>query len=201
MFWLRIGIGFDQQETPVGMLGMAGPYLLPVDYEIIAILYRSGSQRGQVGTGSGLAPALTPQYIPAGDAGQKALLLLLGAVGHQGRSQHADPAEVQARSAQVIHLLVEDDALHVSILSSVLLGPGHAQPPFGRQFLGHPSGELPFIFTLHKPADPGLQARGHFPGDEVPYLLPKLLLIRAKAEIHPLTSLVNLSSVLKRFKV
>ncbi len=86
----RLGVGADQTEYPVGLIGVGGPDLLAVDDPVVATIFRPRLDRGQVGAGAGLGIALTPADLAAHDGRQEALLLFLGAKGQQRRAQHPD---------------------------------------------------------------------------------------------------------------
>ena len=104
----RGGIGADQAEDPVGLVGIAGPDLLAVDQPMIALVLAFGLQAGEVGAGARLGIALAPAYLAAGDLGQIMLLLRLAAIFEQGRAEHRD-AEAHQRiaGADPRHLLLQ----------------------------------------------------------------------------------------------
>ena len=74
------GIRASQHEDPLRVLRPAGPDLLAVDDEIVAVFDRRGLQGSQVRTGVGLAVPLAPDHLAAGDARQVHLLLFFGAI-------------------------------------------------------------------------------------------------------------------------
>ncbi|MNE06360.1 hypothetical protein D3C80_989470 [compost metagenome] len=93
----RLGVGADQAEDPVGLVGVGGPDLLAVDDPVVAAIFGAGLDRGEVGAGAGLGIALTPADFTAHDGRQEALLLLLRAEGQQGRAEHPDAETGQRR--------------------------------------------------------------------------------------------------------
>src|SRR5262249_47492765 len=81
---LRLGllVGAYEAEDPIGPMGGRRPRLLAVHYIIVVTLaHGPGAQVGEIGAGARLGIALAPLYLGAADAGQEALLLLVGAEG------------------------------------------------------------------------------------------------------------------------
>ena len=76
----HVGISAREQEAPVGDVGVAGPDLVTVDHELVAVAHRGRAQRREVGAGVGLAEALAPPVASADQAGQEAILDRLAAV-------------------------------------------------------------------------------------------------------------------------
>ncbi len=72
----RVGAG--QQQAPVGVQRPAGPHLLAVDHEAVALAAGGGLQAGQVGAGVGLGEALAPD-LAVEDGRQVPAPLLVGA--------------------------------------------------------------------------------------------------------------------------
>ena len=71
----RGGIGAHEQEAPVGHVAHAGPHLLAVDHEVIAVEHRARLEIGQVGARVRLGEALAPELLGGEDARQEAPLL------------------------------------------------------------------------------------------------------------------------------
>ncbi len=93
----RLGVGADQAEDPVGLVGVGGPDLLAVDDPVVALIHGAGLDGGEVGPGARFGIALTPADLAAHDGRQEALFLFLGAEGQQGRPQHPDAETVERR--------------------------------------------------------------------------------------------------------
>ena len=47
----RVGVGAGEQEDVVGVLGLRGPHLLPVDDPLVAVEHGGGLEAGEVGSG------------------------------------------------------------------------------------------------------------------------------------------------------
>ena len=109
----RVGIGAHQQHAPVGVAREAGPHLLAVDDEVVAVEHGARLQRRQIGAGVGLGESLTPDLVGRrGSLCRWRLLLLLGAVRDQHRPAHGQAGEVdEQRRLGARHLLLEDDLL------------------------------------------------------------------------------------------
>jgi hypothetical protein len=126
-----------QHKDPLRVLRAAGPDLLAVDHEIVAVFDCRGLQGSQVGTGVGLAIPLAPDHLAAGDARQMHLLLFFSAIQHDGRAKVANSIDAYDRGSGVGHFFVEDDLFPKwPILSTQILGPRDHQPSTLRQFLG-----------------------------------------------------------------
>src|SRR5690348_2942004 len=65
---LGAGIGAHQVEDPIGEMRRGRPDLLAVDDVVVAIAYRLGPERGEVGTGARLGEALAPDMLAREDA-------------------------------------------------------------------------------------------------------------------------------------
>ena len=74
---LRIGLGDDDDQ--VGVLAVGDEGLRAVEQVAVALLHRRGADVLQVGAGAGLAHGDGADHLAAGELGQPALLLLLGA--------------------------------------------------------------------------------------------------------------------------
>src|SRR5262249_37260987 len=103
---------------------------LPRRLEGVALERRLHAQRGEVGAGAGLGEAEAPEVLAAEDARREALLLLLGAVGEDGRPGDAD-AEVadDVGGLRAAHLLDVGDLLRdARVAPAIRAGPGDADP-------------------------------------------------------------------------
>src|SRR5690606_3035468 len=124
------GVGADEGEAPVGVLGAGGPDLLAVDQEVVALVLGAGRKAGQVRAGAGFGEALAPPDLAGDDAGDVALLLLFGPVFQERRAEHHDAHAadrvVGAGSGQFL-----DDDLRsggVESAAAVLGRPGRHAP-------------------------------------------------------------------------
>ncbi|MGY4600137.1 hypothetical protein ACVWXL_007883 [Bradyrhizobium sp. GM22.5] len=97
---LRGGIGANEAEDPVGVVGIGGPDLRPRNDEIIAVALGAGLQRGEIGAGVRLGIALTPADQARGDLWQMLLLLGIVAVFQQRRPEHPDTRSSTAGAAR-----------------------------------------------------------------------------------------------------
>ena len=102
-------IGPHQTEDPVGEVRVRGPYLLAVDDEVVAVALGAGLQRCEVRSGVRLGITLAPADQASRDFRQMLLLLRIGAVFQQRRSEHPD-AETRQRRAGTDggHFLAQD---------------------------------------------------------------------------------------------
>ncbi len=123
-------IGADDDHAPLAEVGAGGPGLLAVEQPVVAVAHGAAAQARQVGAGARLAEELAPDLLAAHQLGNPALLLLLGAVGQDGRAAHADAdAEDVGRRGELRLLLPPDHALdRGGAAAAVLLGPGDAGP-------------------------------------------------------------------------
>ena len=96
---LALVAGAHQAEDPFAVLAQRGPGLLAVDDVVVAAALGLALERGQVGARAGLAVALAPPDLAAGNAGQEAPLLLGRAEGHDHRRHH-HRAERHPRAAR-----------------------------------------------------------------------------------------------------
>ena len=91
----QVGVTAGDQQRAPGVLRQRGPHLLPVGYPLLPVADGTGGQRGQVAAGAGLAEQLAPDLLPRPETAQPALLLLVAAVGEDGRGRHAQPDRVE----------------------------------------------------------------------------------------------------------
>src|SRR5690606_26666041 len=71
--------GADQGKDVGALHRLGGPDLLTVDDEFVAVAYRLGTQRGQVGARTWFGVTLCPDMLAGQDAWQVLALLLFGA--------------------------------------------------------------------------------------------------------------------------
>ena len=122
------GVGARQQHHPVGLMRDGRPHLLAVDDVVVAHFLRARLERGQVRARVGLRVALAPDLLAGQHLRRIAPLLLLGAVGDDGGTGHADRQDVEhgGRLGQR-DLLLEDHLLHEGEpAAAVVLRPGQA---------------------------------------------------------------------------
>ncbi len=81
----HVGVGAGDQDAVASPVCARGPHLLPVDDPVITVADRLRAQRRQIGTSAGLAEQLTPDVLPAQDARQVPVDLIVGAMGEQRR--------------------------------------------------------------------------------------------------------------------
>ncbi len=125
----RVRIGAHEDKTPVGMMRGGGPDLLPIHHVVVAVAFRRCLQRGKIGSSARFGEPLAPPVIEVGSAGEKALLLLLGAELDQYRAEHGDVERRQLRCWRDLVLLQEDHLLHRGpAWAAPLLRPGHRRP-------------------------------------------------------------------------
>ena len=125
-----VRIGAREQDHVVGGFRLAGPDLLAVDDELVTLEPGGGGERCEVGARLGLREALAPHDLPAQDAGQELLLLLLGAPRQERRADE-DLAQRRHphRGVRLREFLGEHDRLHRrQAASAVLARPLRADP-------------------------------------------------------------------------
>src|SRR6185295_3480771 len=123
-------VGAHQAEAPVGILRTAGPDLLAVDEEMIALVDGLRSQAGETGTRARLGIALTPAHRALDDTRHVAALLVLVAVfqkcGTEHRRAHATD---RIEGADAVHFLQENARFSLGqTAAAMLLGPGRNAP-------------------------------------------------------------------------
>src|SRR5262249_55196366 len=138
----RVGAGND--HTPLAVVRAGRPDLLTVDEPVITVAHRARAQAGEIGAGARLAEQLAPDLFAAQHRPQIALLLLVRAVRHDRRPQHALADGKDARWRLVAaFFLVPDDTLNCGgAAAAVLFRPGDAGPAGIRLLC------LPFLCTL-----------------------------------------------------
>ena len=85
-----LGIGAGEHEESVGVVGATGPDLLAGDHKVVAVFDCAGLEGCEVGARARLAESLAPVDPALSDGREVFALLLLGAVHHQRRPEHAD---------------------------------------------------------------------------------------------------------------
>ena len=70
----HVVIGPGQQQAPLGLVRVARPYLVTGDDEVVTVPVGPGAQRGEVGSGIGLAESLAPTVAAVDDAREESLL-------------------------------------------------------------------------------------------------------------------------------
>ncbi len=127
---LRLGVGAEQAEPPVGEARAARPGLLAGDDIMVAVADRLRRDRRHVRPGIGLGPCLRPDHLALRHRGQEARLLLVGAELHDGRAEQEDAVLINAqRRPRAIIFLFEDQPLdEVEPAPAVSLGPGDHAP-------------------------------------------------------------------------
>ncbi len=107
-----IGIGAGQQQTPVGVHTAAGPQLLTVDDEGVAVTPRGRAQAGQIGSGLRFGEALHPD-LPVEDRRKVAAALFFGTRDQQGGRGVVDSDEREHQPRRIVggQLLVQHHLL------------------------------------------------------------------------------------------
>ena len=125
MLW-RLRIGAHQQHLPLRALREAGPHLLPVDDERIAIANGAHLEARQIGSRAGFRIALAPDFLAGEHRLEILFLLLLGAHQHDGGADAIDGELVGAvkRQAHVQHFVLVDGLLdEVCAAAAPFFGP------------------------------------------------------------------------------
>ena len=129
----RVVVGAGQADAPPGELGVGGPHLLPVQHPPAVDRRGGGAQAGQVAPRIGLAEQLAPDLLGGEDRADPALLLVVGAVGEQGRSGQvdADPVDRLGRAGPGVLGVEDGDVDRRRAPPAELVGPVDADPPPG----------------------------------------------------------------------
>src|SRR3546814_21086099 len=93
---LRILVGADEEESPVGMLRQRRPGLLPVDDIVVAVAHGRCAQAGKIRTRARLRIALDPPILDRQDARKEMSLLLGRADSVDDRTDHRETKDPQA---------------------------------------------------------------------------------------------------------
>ena len=83
------GIGAHEDDAEPREVRERRPHLLAVDDPLVAVAHGARAETGDVGAGSRLAEHLAPDLFAGEQWPQVALLLRIGAVGHDRRRAHA----------------------------------------------------------------------------------------------------------------
>src|SRR5205807_9548448 len=95
---------------------------------LVAVAYRAGGQRGEVGSRVRLGVTDREMQLPVQDLGQEEVPLLVGPELHDRLGDRVD-GEERDRNARAPRLVHEDVLLLLgATLAPVLLGPPDAQP-------------------------------------------------------------------------
>ena len=186
---LALSAGAHQVEHPVAVLAQRGPGLLAVDDVLVAHALGARLDRGQVRARAGFAVALAPPHLAAGDAGQKALLLLCIAKGHDHRGHHDGAKRNDARCASQGALFFKQVLLHGRPAGAAkLFGPAKAEPALLAQNLG------PALQVVARQAQGVVDLVGNFLGqvalNPCANFFAKGLFFGGECEIHAVRLLV-----------
>lgn len=140
------GLGAGQHEAPLRLVCERRPDLLTRDPVVrpLRLAHGRGAHAGQVRARARLAVALAPEFVAGGDRGQKAGLLLFGAVGEEGGGEEVLPDVAGARGRG---------------RTGVLLGPG--------DLLGERGGPVAVPAFAPAEPDPAGFTEGALPGAAV----------------------------------
>ena len=196
---LRIGIGANKEEAPVGMLRHGGPGFLAIDDIMIAITHGFCAQRSEVGTGAGLRITLTPPVIARQDAGKEAGLLLGRA---EGIDNGADHRQAEGHGADAIgsgQFFRPDEALRRGPAGAAIFdGPCRGNPALFRKN-AVPGQEIFFrkimAFILHR-----AQVIRVIFGDEATYFLLEGDFFGTEFQLHGDSPLKRLRGVTERLR-
>ena len=113
---------------------VAGPDLMPVHQEMVALQHRPGAQAGKVGSGFRFRIALAPADFAPHDRRDMGLPLLLGAVFQQDGTQHGKTHAAQRdATAEVLHFFFQDQRFFAGqAAAAVALRPCWRRPALGR---------------------------------------------------------------------
>src|SRR5208282_4142859 len=150
----RLGIGPNEQDTHVSVMGLGGPHLLPIDEEVIALLDSLSLQRGEIRTGIGFRKPLAPDLAGGKNSRQITTLLLFAAPGHDGWARHpdADPVYHVRRVGPAEFFAVDELLQKRDAASPVFAGPADSDPS-GRVHLAMPFQTLlplPLVSLVHE---------------------------------------------------
>ena len=124
---LGVRLGPHDAEQPVGPCATRAPGFLSVEHEPLAVPDGLGGNGGQVASRIGLGPALGPDLLTGGHAGQETVPLDLGSEGIESGPQQADAVGVDtARRTRPVVLLLKDQPLNkADVPTAIGLGPRH----------------------------------------------------------------------------
>ena len=183
----RVRVGAHEQLDEVRAVGEAGPHLLTVHHENVAVLDRARLHGSEVRTGVGLGQALAPDFIARQDAGQIAPFLFVGAPVNQRGTRHHEPQRIgETRGVRLLHLLIEDEHLHqAGAAAAVFLGPVNAHPAVAVRRLLPRALILEARIRVDLVEMCGVVARGQVGGEPRAQLLTKGFFFGTEVEIHP----------------
>ena len=107
----QLGVGAGDEDAEPGVLGAAGPDLLAVDDELVAVADGPGAEVGEVAAAARLGEQLAPELLAAEDRPEVAVLLLLGAGVEDRRAGPADADRVDRAAHAGRRQLVVDQQL------------------------------------------------------------------------------------------
>src|SRR5207247_9021207 len=93
------GVRSHEKDAPLRETRVARPDLLTVDDELVAVDLGTRAERGEVGPRVRLAESLAPELVAGEHFRQEALLLLVGPMVDQRRSDQRD-ADAEAHQAR-----------------------------------------------------------------------------------------------------
>ena len=190
----QVRIGAGDQEGVLGVLGVGGEDLLPVDDPFVAVADRPGLGPGDVRSAVRLGVA---QRQPGRSPGHPRRQFrqqprfggrLDGRPDQPGRGQHAEPVRPGQLVPAIQFVLEDRDAYVVELRAAVFAPPPRHQPAPG------PQGEVEGFVEV---VDPGRIPGGHVLIKERPDLIPERLLGSGEdhsGEIHDLTLLTDLAT-------
>ncbi len=184
----RVGIGARREPDPVGVVGVGGVALLPVDHVLVAVAHGARRERGEIGARAGLGVAHAEEQLALHDAGQQLRLLLRRSVLHQRRSDRVD-GDDRERRARAIGLVPEDELLdRRAALAAVLARPADPQPAV----LAHPPDHFAEDGSAHL-FPLGIEGRAQLGREELAVvaadLLAQPLLLGRELEMHRASAL------------
>ena len=124
----HVGVGAGNDDAPVAIMRAGGPDLLAIDHPVIAILYRAGPQRAEIGPAGRFGEQLAPEFLRLQRRRGKAVALFRRAPGADGGQAHAKADGEDAGQRLVLgFLLIEDHLLDLrAALAAPFLRPGNA---------------------------------------------------------------------------
>src|SRR5579875_814787 len=143
-------VGFGQQQEGIAVAGVGDPHFRAVDAVRRAVAGRRGRNVLQIGAGVGLGKANSAAPLAAGQAGEKAALLIFGAETDQNIAEHAVGAEDAGQSQPAAGKLGEDarEGDVIDLAAAELLGHVQSEQAHAR----HLAGERVRVFAamLHR---------------------------------------------------
>ena len=190
-----IGVGATGQPHVVALIGPRRVDLVAVDDPLVAVQHGGGAQAGKVGAGLGLGVTDREVDLALQDAGEILVLLRLGAVRHDRRSDgvHGDEGERRVRALD----LVEHDELigGRTTLTAELFRPTETQPTVGAH-AAHQLAEQ--RLALARLAQFGAHLGGEHGREILAEFLAKSLLVGCFGEVHERTLPHDLTTPQKR---